>query len=59
MGFINVLGTEGCFNADVESKNKRGMTSPFMRKAAVAYTPPKRAFLEDPSIGTVKRVILK
>ncbi|KAF8433646.1 hypothetical protein BGX38DRAFT_201952 [Terfezia claveryi] len=36
-----------------------GMTSPFMRKAAVNYVPSKRAVLEDPSVGVVKKFFLK
>ncbi|KAF8420810.1 integral membrane protein [Tirmania nivea] len=36
-----------------------GMTSPFMRKAAVNYVPPKRAVLEEPGVGVVKRCFLK
>ncbi|RPB27851.1 hypothetical protein L211DRAFT_833835 [Terfezia boudieri ATCC MYA-4762] len=36
-----------------------GMTSPFMRKAAVNYVPLKRAVFEDPSVGVVKKFFLK
>ncbi|RPA98637.1 integral membrane protein [Choiromyces venosus 120613-1] len=36
-----------------------GLTNPFIRKAAVSYTPPKRAILEDPRNGIVKLWILK
>ncbi|KAF8461929.1 integral membrane protein [Kalaharituber pfeilii] len=36
-----------------------GMTSPFIRRAAVDYTPPKRTVLEDPTTGRVKKLVLK
>ncbi|KAH8154347.1 uncharacterized protein LAJ45_02115 [Morchella importuna] len=36
-----------------------GFTNPFIRKAAVNYSPPKRDVLEDPNTGMVKRFILK
>ena len=37
----------------------RGMTSPFIRKAAVNYTPPKRAVLEEGRVGLVRGWCLK
>jgi len=36
-----------------------GLTNPFIRKAAVNYNPPKRAVLEDPNVGIVKKYIFK
>ncbi|KAG0637248.1 integral membrane protein [Tuber brumale] len=36
-----------------------GLTNPFIRKAAVAYNPPKRAILENPQNGVLKVWILK
>ncbi|KAF2137219.1 uncharacterized protein K452DRAFT_278864 [Aplosporella prunicola CBS 121167] len=32
-----------------------GLTTPFMRRAAVNYTPPTRPYLQDPSVSWVKR----
>lgn len=32
-----------------------GMTTPFMRRAAVNYTPPSRPYLSDPDVAWAKR----
>ncbi|KAK8256293.1 hypothetical protein IWZ00DRAFT_499208 [Phyllosticta capitalensis] len=32
-----------------------GLTTPFMRRAAVNYTPPSRPYLSDPSVPCLKR----
>ncbi|TGZ85686.1 hypothetical protein EX30DRAFT_338017 [Ascodesmis nigricans] len=36
-----------------------GITNPFIRKAAVNYSPPQRAFLTDPAVPKVKKLLLK
>ncbi|KAK7522165.1 uncharacterized protein IWZ02DRAFT_441305 [Phyllosticta citriasiana] len=34
-----------------------GLTTPFMRRAAVNYTPPSRPYLSDPNVSWLKRKI--
>jgi hypothetical protein len=35
-----------------------GLTTPFMRRAAVNYTPPERPWLNDPATGWLRRKVL-